>query len=631
MSEPAFRYRAFISYSHRDKAVAAWVQGALERYHIPAKLVGKVTALGPVPARLHPLFRDRDELPASGDLGSELMAALRQSMFLILICSPASARSRWVGEEILNFKRMHGEGRVLALICDGEPGRADNECFPLPLQFLIGPDGELTSKRAEPIAADIRPNADGRRLAKFKLIAGLTGLRLDELIQREAARRAQRLTLIATASVIGMVLALGLAFYANTQRLTAIEQRRIAETESAASRATADYLVGTFELANPATDNPRTITALTILGRSADRARTELANQPAIQLRLIDTVARAYSGLGLFDEAGDTLAKSQGLIDASGAEGAAPLLTLANVEYRRGDLDQSLTTVKQAQQRLQGGGTGNIDRDQQLQAKGEQVKASVLFEKNELGAALAAYDRSLAYLQKSRSTKPEALARSLNNRGLLLTTMARYDDAAKSLQQGRLFFRRAYGMQHVSIGNSDYAIARNLYLSGDPKSASANVDEALAIYTRVLDADNPKRAAALSLKGQILRDLKRPVDANAALGEAVAIYRKRYGKPHYLVGITEVYQALAMADSGNITKALAILDDAKLNYDIGYGKLHPNHGDLLINRATILAKAGRIDEARRDCADGLAIVEKLMDHADGLYDGLHKTCAAIKG
>ena len=70
-----------------------------------------------------------------------------------------------------------------------------------------------------------------------------------------------------------------------------------------AARAAADYLIGTFELANPATENPRTITALTILGRSADRARNELSGQPELQIRLIDTVARAYNNLGLFDEA----------------------------------------------------------------------------------------------------------------------------------------------------------------------------------------------------------------------------------------------------------------------------------------------------------------------------------------
>ena len=75
----------------------------------------------------------------------------------------------------------------------------------------------------------------------------------------------------------GMLVAGGLALYANARRIEANEQRVIAQREAAAAKAASDYLVGTFELSNPATENPRTITALTILGRSADRARQELA------------------------------------------------------------------------------------------------------------------------------------------------------------------------------------------------------------------------------------------------------------------------------------------------------------------------------------------------------------------
>src|ERR1700744_6472164 len=103
--DEAFAYRAFISYSHRDKALTQWLHRELESYRIPAKLAGKITGVGVVPRRLRPIFRDREELPASGDLSAELSAALRQSMFLVVICSPAAARARWVNEEIIQFKR----------------------------------------------------------------------------------------------------------------------------------------------------------------------------------------------------------------------------------------------------------------------------------------------------------------------------------------------------------------------------------------------------------------------------------------------------------------------------------------------------------------------------------------------
>jgi hypothetical protein len=118
------KYRAFISYSHRDEKWAAWLHAALETYRVPKSLVGQTTAVGPVPARLAPVFRDREELPTATDLGNILTQALRDSAFQIVICSPPAARSRWVGEEVLTFKRLGRSDRVLCLIVDGDRTRA---------------------------------------------------------------------------------------------------------------------------------------------------------------------------------------------------------------------------------------------------------------------------------------------------------------------------------------------------------------------------------------------------------------------------------------------------------------------------------------------------------------------------
>jgi tetratricopeptide (TPR) repeat protein len=642
MAAGAKHYRAFISYSHRDKAEATWLHGALENYRIPSKLVGRETSerfgLGPVPARLHPIFRDRDELPASGDLGFELRSALENALCLIVICSPASAKSQWVNEEILSFKRMHGEMRVFALIVRGEPGHPQDECFPNALKFVMGADGVLTDTPGEPIAADMRPEADGKRLAKYKLIAGLTGVKLDELVQREAARRTQRLVVIASASIFGMVFALGLAFYANTQRIAAIQQRKIAENESAAARAAADYLVGTFELANPATENPRTITALTILGRSADRARTELANQPQIQIRLIDTVARAYNNLGLFDEARRTLDQSRNVILKAGAAGADVLNTLAATKFRQGDLDGAITTAGEAESALgtidlTGSGSappsaGTVD-PRGVEARSTEIIAQSKQSLGDQKAALAAYDKALVLYRASSGVKPAEIARTLNNRGLLLSDMGRYDAADASLVESNRIYRLVYSDKHLAVGRSYFAIAQNDYAQGSLAKAQTNIAAALGIYDKVLDPVNPIRADALVLQGQVLTDLKRPAEAIKSLTEARDIQRKIFGKPQFNIGVTEVYLGLAQSANGDTAGALATLDDAKHNYDIGYGKLHPNHGDLLINRATILAHVGRRIEARADCAKGLEILEQTMGKDNNFYATSVATCAKI--
>lgn len=218
------RYRAFISYCHRDHAIAAKLHRALETYAIPSKLVGKTTHAGEVPKRLVPIFKDREELPAADSLGEAVDAALTDSDALIVICSPESARSDWVNKEVERFKQIHGGGRVFPALIDGEP----TDAF-VPALRVRYENGRPTGDAAEPIAADLRPNADGQRLATLKLVAGLTGLELDQLVQRDSQRRQKRLALVAAASLAGMAGTSGLALYAVQQRDEARAQRAEAD------------------------------------------------------------------------------------------------------------------------------------------------------------------------------------------------------------------------------------------------------------------------------------------------------------------------------------------------------------------------------------------------------------------
>jgi hypothetical protein len=206
MSE--LKYRAFLSYSHRDTAWAKWLHRALEGYRIDKDLVGRVTACGPVPKTLRPIFRDREDFSAGHSLNEQTVAALEASQFLLAICSPNAAKSRYVNEEIRHFKALSGGMRVIPLIVDGEPGDPERECFPPALRFRLNAVGALTVEREEPIAADARPQGDGKEVAKQKVVAGLLGLGFDEIARRaDRARKLTRRLRLAAASSAALVVA----------------------------------------------------------------------------------------------------------------------------------------------------------------------------------------------------------------------------------------------------------------------------------------------------------------------------------------------------------------------------------------------------------------------------------------
>lgn len=205
-------YRAFISYSHSDERWASWLHRALESYRLPRKLVGTQTSVGEIPKLLQPVFRDRDDLSSAADLSTTVKEALANSENLLVICSPASAASQWVNEEIREFVRLGRQSQIFCVIVDGDPASTEPgvACFPAAL---------AEAGLHEPLAADVRKWADGKYLAKLKLVAGMLALPLDQLRRRELQKQRKFRVLVALASIaVVAVLIAAIMFQVSAQQ-----------------------------------------------------------------------------------------------------------------------------------------------------------------------------------------------------------------------------------------------------------------------------------------------------------------------------------------------------------------------------------------------------------------------------
>lgn len=211
-------YRAFISYSHSDAAAARWLHTRLETYRLP-RGVGQV--LGQTKGRLGPIFRDREELPASGDLSASVRAALAVSDVLVVLCSPDARRSQWVAREIELFRELWPDRPILAAIVRGEP----DDAFPPPLLDA-----------GEPLAADLRKDGDGRRLGFLKIVAGIADVPLDALVQRDAQRKLRRVMAV---TLVTAVVALSMAI----MTVVAIQSRNEARHERAEAEGLLEFML----------------------------------------------------------------------------------------------------------------------------------------------------------------------------------------------------------------------------------------------------------------------------------------------------------------------------------------------------------------------------------------------------
>lgn len=612
------RYSAFISYSHSDAAVARWLHRAIENFRFPRVLIGSASKFGAVPKRLPPVFRDRDELAASGDLGAELREALLSSRFQIVICTPKAAQSKWVNEEIKIFKREHGEYRTLALIAHGEPyGSESEECFPLALRFRIGPDGELSASPAEPIAADIRPGKDGKRLASLKLLAGISGVRLDSLVRRDSARRQRRWMYVSAASSAVAVLTIGLAIFAESQRRIAVAQRDLAESSL-------DFLVGTFEVANPATENPRTITALTILKRASERAADEFAARPQIAARLLRATGTIYYNLGLQKESQRDLSDALRLEQGQGEARALTLLRLAALAKSRGDVAELDRLVSEAEAAAK----DNADRETVIAAMVADQRAAGSFLRADYAQAARRFAEAARLYAALDGDHRSETAEAVMNQAYALVQAEDFDRVGALYAQASTITVRKYGRQHVNTAKAIHNQAFGNFSVGNAAAAAVQMEQALAIFRRVLESNHPNLAAAELLMGRIYSQQGRHKLARASLGKARSIFSTLYGTGNPAVADVDFYAAEAEAAAGRWQAAMQLTDRVKRIYDVHYGRADPDQAELLLLRARILQRSGDVTQARSECRRALNLQFEIKTAA-AVTDNTANYCAVL--
>ena len=527
-----------------------------------------------------------------------------------------------MNEEILAFKRLGGEERIFCLIVDGEPnatdlpGRAVEECFPPALRFRLGPDGNLSETRSEPIAADARPGKDGRRNAKLKLISGILGVGLDTLKRREQQRRNRRLVVFSSAAMVGMVLTTGLAAYALLQRAAAQRQTVRAEAQARTAKETTRFLVDLFKISDPSEARGNTVTAREMLDKGAARVDRELAKEPAIQATLMDTLGTVYMGLGLFNQARPLLDRA--LQTRRGLHGIEPL-DLSDSLRHQGDVlalqaefDAGEKAYREAIRLTSG--RPNDKQSQADLASSLYGLGTLLAQDGRYADAEKTLREALTLQQALYGTSDPAIARTLKD---LARTVADGGDLNAAIP----LMRRAVSMQRALRGNDphpDLAEVLNdmgtlLWRQGDMDGCESFYRESLAMNRRLLGDKHPEIANGLENVAMALEDKGDLAGAEALYRQSLEMRRELLGASHPDYGRTLLNLALLQGDRGDTKDSIANVRQVLLIYRKAYPADHPETARVLNIIGSSLTMAGDYAQADRYLEEGLAMRRRLFD------------------
>lgn len=586
------RYSAFISYNHRDRAWAAWLHRELEHYRLPSALVGRDSPLGPLERKLPPVFQDREELAASTNLAASVRQALEEAYSLIVICSSNGAQSHWVNEEVREFARLGRADRIQCLIVPefgdpNGPSRPAAEVFPPALLELAG----------EPLAADARKSGDGKRSAFLKLVAGVIGVRYDDLRQREQARRHRRLMALASAASVGFLIMAGLTVFAFLSRAEAVRERDIARQKTMTAQRTTDFVKGLFEVSDPSEAKGRSITALEVLDQGARELQGQLSGEPDVKAELISTLSEVYLGLGSLRRADGLIRSSLSLKVSQPETRARQLGVLGASQTLQGDYDQAAKSFSQALGLLP---QPEYLQDQTLYGRLLIGKAEALIGGEHEDQAMPLVRAAAAWDRVHGGVRTPNMARDYETAGLAA-------QLSGDLAGSRDFYSKALAIRLATQGRLHPKVSEDLnnlgsvaYLAKDLPSAERYWSHAVPIATELLGPNHPDLAALTNNLARALVEQRKFKQAIPLLTRSANIYLAQRSDTHDDLAFIFSNLALAKEGTGQTAEATELLDRA-----FRAAQVHNNR-----NLAPIMAEQADLRCAAGDRAGALLLLDQ---------------------
>lgn len=381
--------------------------------------------------------------------------------------------------------------------------------------------------------------------------------------------------------------------------LKATKAEKKAREEAQIAQQVSNFLVELFRVSDPGEARGNTITAREILEKGAAAVEKDLAAQPRIQSRLMQTIGTVYRNLGLYSQAEPVLEKTLAIKrDVYGEEHfevAAALHSLAILYDTQGKYQEAVSFFQQSlaiKEKVFG-------PDHPEVAKSLNSIAVVFYNQGKYDEAEPFFRQALAVKEKTLGPDSAEVGNSLTNLGIMLHRLGRLEEAEPICIRALELSEKLNGSDHPDVAaalNNLGSVYEDMQRQGE---AEPLYERSLAIWEKSLGPEHTDVGIALHNLANLYRNQGKYAQAEQHYIRSQAIFKKAFGNDHPYVAYSFREQANLFREKGEYAKAEGLYKQALIIFEAKLGPEHPNVAETLHNYALLLRKVDRIQEAEK--------------------------------
>ncbi|MDZ7637447.1 MAG: serine/threonine-protein kinase [Bryobacterales bacterium] len=389
----------------------------------------------------------------------------------------------------------------------------------------------------------------------------------------------------ALAAGLALLAILGGAVASAAGYLRALRAEQASRLEAASARQTADFVTSLFAVADPSESRGNTATVREVLERGESTVANELGGQPALQGRLLGTLAGVHFSLGLYGKAetiaGQALQRYREAGAAAGLEAARASLIQAKAQFRRHRLPEAQASALRA-----------LDLRTAALGKNHADVAEVW---NELGAidwiqgkfdeARKKHRTALTIYQAAGGPEHVGVAGSMRGLGIVALSSHQYQESLDWHQKALPIYTKRYGREHPRVADSYDSIGLALESLKRSDEAIENIKIAMALREKILGATHESIAYSHLNLGRVYARAGRLAEARQHYQLGLEIRRRALGPEHPLTGLFIESIALLHIRQGDTERGVRMLQQALA---INLKAFGPTHEETVESQRNLL-------------------------------------------